>query len=248
VQIKDISAISYRRYLFGVTDYFLSKNGRCDASINYFIQCAQNEEKSLNEFHTLLIDLKQSSKDIWENIQVRSRTEILSFLNNQTYKHYLDTTFSKKELKEFIKHFNAFAEYKKIRKAEQERLYAYHRHGILGISTITQNNDLICVNFYRLTKERATNLHSFHLQHQLNGIYSQSHLGRAHRTLHWLDIQKFKGLAIGYYDFCGWYHGSTDTALLNINKFKEQFTRHKVIEYSGVIYTNKFLKFLKNLR
>jgi len=66
--------------------------------------------------------------------------------------------------------------------------------------------------------------------------------------LHWLDIIEFKNNGADIYDLCGWYSGTEDKALLNINKFKEQFSQNKVKEYSGVIYNNKLLAFLKKLK
>lgn len=134
---------------------------------------------------------------------------------------------------------------KKIRKAEKFRLNAYNTAGILAISYIQQNDHLLCVNFYRLTQQRATNLYSFST-HNIKNV-SASHLGRAHRALHWLDILAFKEEGANYYDFCGLYTGTTDQALLNVNAFKEQFTKNRVMEYSGVIYKNLLLRLILKL-
>lgn len=240
--------ITYRRFLFRVNDYFLSQGGDTDRSINYYIQCSRNIENSLSEFHTLLVDLRQDQNSIWDGIKPGTRAEIKSFLNNQLHQYSFTTDISQKELIKFMDLFDAFALSKNIRRAERERLIAYNKNKILGVSCILQDNEYVCINFYRITKERATNLHSFTLKGVLKGKNSQSHFGRAHRALHWLDICKFKEAGIHYYDFCGWYSGQEDKALLGINKFKEQFTTHKVKEYSGVIYKNKFLLLLKNLR
>ena len=247
MDLKSLSHITYRRFLFRVNDYFLRQGGEPDQAINYYIQCRDNVEGKLEPFYTLLVDLEQDKTKIWESIQPATKTEIASFTNNQQYEHQVQTKLSKAELLQFIQLFNQFAKHKNIRLAEKERLMAYHKHHILAISWIRQNNVFICVNFYRLTRERATNLHSFHLKHVSTAGYSQSHFGRAHRALHWLDILTFKEGGVHYYDFCGWYHGHEDKALLNINRFKEQFTHHKVKEFSGVIYKNKFLLFLKRL-
>lgn len=248
VNLKNLTHIAYHRFLFRVNDYFLCQNGLADRAINYYIQCQDNVEGKLEPFYTLLVNLNHDKNKIWEAIQPGTKSEIASFVKNQSYEHRVQTNLSKTELLKFIKLFNQFAKHKNIRRAEKERLIAYHKHQILAISWIRQNNTFICINFYRLTRERATNLHSFHLKHALPAHYSQSHFGRAHRALHWLDIVTFKEAGVACYDFCGWYHGHEDKALLNINRFKEQFTGHKVKEFSGVIYKNKFLLFLKRLK
>jgi len=248
MKLKAFTHIKYNRLLFSVNDNFLSNDVKLDADINYCIQVKENINNELNEFYTLLVDLKQTSDSIWENIYHRTRSEINSFLTNQTFEHKIISDLSEKELESFICLFNDFAKLKNIKKAEAFRLKAYNKSKLLAISYIKQNDKLICVNFYRVTTQRATNLSSFHLKHLYQKQFSASYFGRAHRALHWLDIKEFKKQNVDFYDFCGWYNGSEDKELLNINKFKEQFTQYKVKEYSGVIYKNKLLVFLKKIK
>ncbi|MBA2613914.1 MAG: hypothetical protein H0U95_18270 [Bacteroidetes bacterium] len=248
MHLKEVSHINYRRLLFSVNDSFVSSNTSLNADINYFIQCPNNINASLTEFYTLLVNLALTEEDIRKNIYHRTFSEINSFLNNQQFEYKIELGPSKNDLNQYIKMFDRFAGYKKIRKAEAFRLKAYNTNGILAVSYIKQNGKFLCLNFYRATKQRATNLYSFHLKHELNNDFNNSHIGRAHRALHWLDILEFKKAGASYYDFCGWYNGSEDKELLNINKFKEQFTQNKVKEYSGVIYKNKLLAFLKKIR
>jgi hypothetical protein len=244
MNILNTTEIYFRRFIFLSKDCFLTEQININASINYFIQCPENIKGKLNEFHTLLIDLNQSENEIWQGIYHRTKSEIYSFLTNQTFEHKVRCNLTNKELSAFITLFNGFAKIKKIRKAELFRLKAYNNSGILAISYIYQDNQFLCINFYRITSQRATNLYSFTLKH-LPSVFNKTHFGRAHRTLHWLDILYFKTNNVKFYDFCGWYHGLEDKALLNINKFKEQFTNYKVIEYSGVIYNNWLLKLIK---
>ena len=239
--LKELQHIRYRRSIFTVHEYFLTEHVKPDADINYCIQCFENTNNALSEFYTLLIDLSQPLETIRAGVYHRSLTEINSFLNNQEFDYKLAYNLPEQELNTFIKLFNQFAVGKKIRKAETFRLKAYNKHSILGVSCLKQKGKIICVNFYRVTKERAANISSF-IVNDAPGNNSQ--LGRAHRALHWLDIIEFKEAGARYYDFCGWYEGSSDKNLLNINAFKEQFTKNKVKEYNGVIYKNRLLIFL----
>lgn len=248
MQIHSLFHVTYKRLFFSVNDYFLCKPGNLDADINYYIQCSENIENALEEFYTLLLDLRQPQEEIWNAIYHRTRSEINSFLNNQEYTYALDLNPSEELMQELIKNFDDFAEHKKIRKAETFRLKGYRANNILAVSYIRQNGRYICINFYRLTQARATNLYSFHTRHLLGELYSRSHYGRAHKALHWLDIKRFKQEQVDAYDFCGWYAGNENQAFLSINKFKEQFTKQKVKEYSGVIYRHPLLKLLKKLR
>jgi hypothetical protein len=246
VQISSARSVSYKRFLFSCTDNFLVGESKLNADINYFIQCSANIGGALNEFHTLLIPLSLEENAIWQGVSHRTRTEIKSFISNQHYEHSILLNLPDDELNRFINLFNAFASSKKIRKAETERLKAYNTAGIFAVSFIRQMDDFICINFYRVTRERASNIHSFRVTTSTHK-HSHSHVGRAHRALHWLDIQAFKSAGCEVYDFCGWYPGQEDKQLLGINKFKEQFTSYKVIEYSGVVYNHKLLKFILKL-
>lgn len=244
--LKDLTHIRYRRLLFSVNDNFLSREAKLDAGINYCIQCPVNIENALSEFYTPLIDLRQSIENIQKEIYHRTLTEINSF-TKQDYEHQLLFDLAPIELKKFIDLFNRFATEKKIRPAESFRLNAYNHYGILAVSFIKQNDAYLCINFYRVTKERASNLYSFTLNSDSNDL-SRSQLGRAHRALHWLDLLAFKELGAGFYDFCGWYSGNENKALLNVNQFKEQFTKNIVKEFTGVIYKNPLLKLLMRFK
>lgn len=243
MNLREIEHIQYNRLFFSVSENFLCSNPHLNADINYCIQVPLNTEGILGEFYTLLIDLSQEISQIKEQIYHRTFAEINSFLNNQEYEHNILHNLSDSDLQFYIKLFNDFADTKKIRKAELYRLKAYNQEKILAVSFIKQTNKLLCINFYRVTKQRATNLHSFSIQQDL----SASQSGRAHRALHWLDILSFKNMGVGFYDFCGWYPGQDDKSLLNINQFKEQFTKHKVKEYTGVIYKNPILILFRKL-
>jgi hypothetical protein len=244
--IKDLEHIRYRRFVFSVNDYFLSREARLDADLNYCIQCPENIDHRLQAFHTLLIDLSQPVERIKEAVYHRTLTEINSFISNQSYEHKVLFPVPEKELKNCIALFDEFARTKKIRKAEAYRLKEYNKQGILALTYVKLDDQFLCVNFYRLTKQRAANLYSF-TGKQASDKQNGSLLGRAHRALHWLDILEFKRSGVNYYDFCGWYDGTTNKDLLNINKFKEQFTKNIVKEYTGVIYKNKLLIFLSKL-
>ncbi|MBL7931576.1 MAG: hypothetical protein JNL60_06735 [Bacteroidia bacterium] len=243
MKLRDIQHIRYNRWIFSVNDNFLCAQPELNSAINYCIQVSENTSGALQEFYTLLIDLQKDLVQIKEGIHHRTLSEINSFLNNQNYEHKVIYDLSASELRYYIKLFNQFAKIKKIRKAEAYRLEAYNSEKILAVSFIKRDNKPLCINFYRVTKQRATNLHSFSIQQDL----SASQSGRAHRALHWLDILEFKNMGVSYYDFGGWYPGQSDRSLLNINRFKENFTTHKVKEYSGVIYKKPILILLKKL-
>jgi hypothetical protein len=232
---------------FTVKDTFLSAGTAPDSDVNYYTQCSENIGNKLNEFYTLITDLRRSEKEIWEDIYHRTQSEIQSFISNIEFEYGITNKSDKHQFEHFVSLYNDFAHRKKIRKAERLRLQAYNKAGLLAISFIRQESKYLCIHFYRVTKDRAVNLHAFNMKHEFGQQFSGSHIGKAHRALHWLDMLEFKKAGVNYYDFCGWYAGKDDKDLLNINTFKEQFTRNIIKEYSGVIYRNPLLKTMKSI-
>lgn len=245
--VRNTNNVTYKRNFLTVCDTFLTEEIAEKKDINYYIQVPANHKNSLNEFHTLLIDLSQSSEEIWNKIYHRTQTEISSFQNNNTFDHQVFHSLSFNKLEYYLKLLEKFTTIRKIRGPETERLHAYNKEGLLFISELNSGTESYCINFYRVTSQRAVNLHSFTTQELMPHTQSNSFFGRAHRTLHWKDLIYFKENGVPVYDLGGWYHGKDDEALLHINQFKEQFGGEKVKEYSGVIYNNPFVKLIKNI-
>lgn len=247
MQPAKINTVCYKRMLLAVSDTFLTKNAAEKKDINYYLQVPINHELSLQEFHTLLVDLSSTKDEIWSRIYHRTQTEINSFINNNKFDHEVLHPVPQKNFAECLDLLEKFTSIRKIRKPEKERLAAYNNEGILFISSIRSGASIYCVNFYRVTEQRAVNLHSFTTQELIANEHSSSFFGKAHRTLHWLDMIYFKEKGIEKYDFGGWYNGEKDESLLHINQFKEQFGGERVVEYSGAIYHNPVLKLIKKI-
>jgi hypothetical protein len=56
-------------------------------------------------------------------------------------------------------------------------------------------------------------------------------VSRANSLIHWQNFQTFSRQGIHYFDFGGWYTGSTDIYLLGINAFKKSFGGNVVREF-----------------
>src|SRR2546428_94505 len=78
---------------------------------------------------------------------------------------------------------------------------------------------------------RATQLHSPSLYPGLSASATRNRIGRANRYLFWNDILRFKEQGLKWFDFGGWYPGTTDQTLLRINQFKKGFGGDLLREY-----------------
>lgn len=66
-------------------------------------------------------------------------------------------------------------------------------------------------------------MHCVSLYRELAESSVRNAMGRANRYLFWKDVLRHKEAGLETFDFGGWYPGGTNQALLNINRFKEEF-------------------------
>ena len=66
---------------------------------------------------------------------------------------------------------------------------------------------------------------------RLPGSAARNLIGRANRYLIWNDLLRYKDQGLKWFDFGGWYEGTTDPALLRINEFKKGFGGQVMREY-----------------
>src|SRR5581483_4155144 len=97
----------------------LSAGTAPDSDVNYYTQCFENIENKLQEFYTLITDLRRSEKEIWEDIYHRTQSEIQSFISNAEFEHKIISKSDKHQFEHFVSLYNGFAQHKKIRKAEE---------------------------------------------------------------------------------------------------------------------------------
>jgi hypothetical protein len=86
--------------------------------------------------------------------------------------------------------------------------------------------------FYR-DAARVRSLYAASFYANASSKEAQRKIGRANRLLIWECILHYQGSGVKIFDLGGWYNGSTDSALLGVNKFKEGFGGKVICEYMG---------------
>src|SRR5207237_661697 len=86
--------------------------------------------------------------------------------------------------------------------------------------------------FYRDAR-RVRSLLAASLYAEESSKEAQRKIGRANRLLIWTCMLHYQSTGAEIFDLGGWYSGTTDTALLGINKFKEGFGGKVVMDYDG---------------
>lgn len=137
-------------------------------------------------------------------------------------------------LAEFMDYYDAFAVSKGLPRVHREYLGALAGAGKLAISLARDTDDsVLAAHSYLVNRPRVRLMHSGSLFRIEDASAARAQIGRANRLLHWHDLIAFREIGMEYYDFGGWYEGSTNAALLRINAFKREFGGEIAKEWSS---------------
>jgi hypothetical protein len=175
------------------------------------------------EFWTIWIDLRTAHDDLFANMHRTTRLEIRRAADYRfDYNHWYRDAGA--HVEEFADFYDRFAEAKQLRPVDRIWLRSHVAAGTLDLSCVT-NSDGRSLAWHAHYRDLA------HAQVVMSAsCFRDSHrsafrrmVSRAHRYLHWQDIQRFQRSGLSVYDLGGWYSGRTNQDLLRVNEFKEGF-------------------------
>jgi len=174
-------------------------------------------------FYNYFVDLTQSTEQLTEQLnkdtaykirRARERDQIICECCDPRDPEVLDR---------FEEMYNPFAATKGLSRLDRGQTEGMAAAGAHGDALVYHAN-------YR-GRHRATQMHSPSLYWKLPGSAMRNLIGRANRYLLWNDMLRYKEQGLKCFDFGGWYPGTTDQALLNINEFKKGFGGQVMREY-----------------
>jgi hypothetical protein len=186
-------------------------------------------------FHTLVIDLTASEKTLWNGFKKDVRNMIrraeregvhVAFdrQNDRATMDSLENAYAKLQARKSIYPFN------------RKRLLTLAERGRLSLSTSeSKDGEILSWHTYYVAGECARGLYFVTNLSQDDSSDRKSLIGRANRLHHWQDMLHFRARGCKLYDLGGWYTGSADRALLQINRFKEGFGGNVVTSYDAMI-------------
>jgi hypothetical protein len=175
-------------------------------------------------FYTYVIDLALST----ERLEARLREETAYKIRRARDRDRIVCKTFEPEDSEALDRFEtmhrSFAAMKGLPALNRARLNGMAAAGVLDLSGAMdpEGNALVCHANYRGV-HRATQLFAPSLYPGLPDSASRNRVGRANRWLFWSNILRYKRQGLKWFDFGGWYPGTTDRARLNINEFKTGF-------------------------
>lgn len=186
------------------------------------------------EFHTVIIDLKQDEETLMKQMNSNTAYEIRrGAKEGLVYRSWF--TDSGAVLGEFSEFYNQFAASKGLEPANENKLRVYSSSGVLDLCRVeTSGGEVLVWHAYVRRQRYVRQLHSVSLFRATDDSKARRLVSRANRYQHWLDIQRFRSEGIETFDLGGWYAGTADPDRLKINEFKESFGGQVVCTYHQI--------------
>ena len=183
-------------------------------------------------FYTSIIDLTQSCQQLLAQLNQDTAYKIRRSRDRDKILCERCDPRNPAVMNRFEQMYNQFAAMKGLYPLDRARLESLAAAGVLDLSVAKdpQGNALVYHANYR-DSCRATELYLPSLYRQLSDSAARNAIGRANRYLIWSDLLRYKEQGLKYFDFGGWYPGTTDQARLKINDFKRGFGGQVVREY-----------------
>lgn len=189
---------------------------------------------------TILVDLSNSEEELLQACDKTTRYQInragkSDSVETRTVFPSGDDTDS--SLEEYVRFFNDFARTKGRGEQSVGEYSKFVNAQTLCIRSVndSKTGEALAMHCYIVSDGKARLHQSSSLFRNSDDKSEQNRIGRANRFLHMDDMLYFKDLGIPFYDFGGWYGGSTDSQKLAINRFKEAFGGTRQEEYSFIL-------------
>ena len=220
-----------------IREYWFNQDFRVeqqDIALLYQYEKVPEQSFSKEEKHTLVIDLKENEEKLFTAVKKNTKYEIRRAQEKDALAMQYFAEPSEKILSDFVLFYNEFAKQKARASIDLNFVKIYADAGYLCLANISKDDEALVWQAYLLINGRARLLLSASLFRDEDSAKRQL-IGRANRLLHWLLVLEFKKLGASILDLGGWYAGSEDKAMLQINEFKESFGAYPVKEYNLVI-------------
>lgn len=204
--------------------------------------------KRSEEFHTLLIDLTPEPEALLASFDRNTRSQIRAAEADKSTTIEIIEKSTREQLVEFLAFYDDFSRSKSIWPIWTPRLEALHESGRLVLSRVIRDQETLIWHASLWTAGRFLVLYSASLRGTDPSL--RKIIGQSNRLLHWREMQWLRTRGCYTYDFCGWYAGIEDKALLLVNRFKEEFGGCKVVEYNIIddkTFRAKLIRLLKSL-
>ena len=184
-------------------------------------------------FHTVVLDLNQSAEALQQQMHNSTAYKIRRARDKDKVVCECRNPVSCEMLDGFEEEYKRFAAIKGLTPLDRPLLDQLAKDGCLELSHVKDHGGKpLAYHVYYHSPDRSCLLHAVSFYQLLSDSVARNAMGRANRYLYWRDILRHQEQGLKLFDFGGWYPGSTNHELLEINRFKEGYGGRVVREYN----------------
>jgi hypothetical protein len=183
-------------------------------------------------FSTMVIDVLKTPEELLARMDRDLRYDIRRADRERLSYEYWTGSGSSWMISEFATYYDRHASLKGLVSVSRKRLGILANAGVLHISLVRSESGEILSAAAQLNC--GSRLRGLQITSSLRACSDSSRralIGRAHRYLIWRDILRTREAGLKFFDFGGWYMGTTDHEKLRINQFKRGFGGEIIQEF-----------------
>ncbi len=182
-------------------------------------------------FYTVLNDLRKPPAELFGEIDPKTARRITEAEEQDRLRCERCDLKEPALLDEVEEMWNQFATAHKTPPLERYWLDKVRDAGALDlVAAKDPQGDVLAYHLVFLTPKRARQIIAIS-PYKTPSVAWRNAVSRANCLIHWHNFLTFREWGIAYFDFGGWYPGTSDIRLLGLNKFKRSFGGRVVREY-----------------
>jgi hypothetical protein len=183
-------------------------------------------------FYTRLIDLAKSPAELLSEMDEKTVQKIEEAEEKDQMRWECCEARESQRMDDVETLWNQFAAATKSPRLDRDWLDKIIEAGALELSAVKDaEGNVLTYHLSYAGKRRAQDLIAVSRYSSVPSSALRKRINRANCFGHWKTLVAFKDRGLRYFDFGGWYPGTTDMRLLGMNVFKKGFGGHVVREY-----------------
>jgi len=184
------------------------------------------------EIYTRLVDLRKTPDELFAGLEKNTARKIIDAQEKDRLQWERCNVTDANTLSEVERMWNEFATASKTPRFERDWLDPIGQAGRLDLSAARDPaGKVLAYHLVMLTPKRARQVIAISPYRPVPDVAWRGAVSRANCFIHWKNFLAFKAQGIPYFDFGGWYTGTTNIQFLGINQFKKSFGGKVVREF-----------------
>jgi len=199
-------------------------------------------------FYTLVVDLRPEPNAIMAQMDGFTAADVRrAEKKDHTICRKLDPR-DRETLDKFVTFYDQFAAKTNLGGADRTWLGRTAEAGALDLwAADDAGGQRVAYHVLYRDPNRVRSFHSVSFHRDACSKEARRVIGRANRLLVWTCMKHYRDAGVQLFDLGGWYNGTTDAALLGINRFKQGFGGKLLGEYQGEIVVSLKARVVKAL-